>query len=137
MLLPSLSTLTAADLTSSIRQLREKQRADDVEFLWLLAEVDRRQTFAELGFNSLWDYCIGELRLSNGAAWRRITAARLLARFPTAAAYLADGRLNLSTLGKLRDALTEENHLQLFEEASFKSEADVEHLVRTRLPLRF
>jgi hypothetical protein len=36
--------------------------------------------------------------MTKASAFRRTTAARLLARFPVVADYLADGRLNLTTL---------------------------------------
>ena len=134
---PSLSALSSASLTSSITNLRRRQRTDDLQFLWLLAEIDRRHSFADLGFASLWDFCTVHLRLSAGATGRRICAARLLARFPAAAEFLADGRLGLTTFGALKDILTAENHLQLLRDASLKSEREVDELVRVHKPLAF
>lgn len=135
--LPALSEISSENLVFSIAALRRQQRSDEVQFLWLLAELDARKSFAELGYGSLWDYCQTELHLSNGAAGRRITAARILREFPAAAPYLADGRLGLTTLGILKPVLSSENHLQLFDAASFKNERQVDELVRTIQPLSF
>lgn len=129
--------MSSACLTSSITRLRLQQRLDDVQFLWLLAEIDARKAFAELGFGSLWDFCQQELRLTNGAAGRRIAAARLLREYPAAADFLADGRLGLTTFGMLRPILDASNHLELFAAASFKNEREVDELIRSRHPLAF
>src|SRR4051812_26731205 len=95
---PSLNSLTATALGSRISELLGRERTGLVDFLWHLAEVDRRKLHLDLGHASLFEYCTDRLRLSRSSAFRRTTAARLLARFPAIAAYLSDGRLCLTTL---------------------------------------
>src|SRR3990170_7472623 len=70
--------------------------------------MDRRRLYLELGWPSLFAYCVEHLGLSKASAFRRTAAARLVARFPVVADYLADGRLNLTTLVELRDVLVED-----------------------------
>jgi hypothetical protein len=130
----SLTKLSSGALTARLAELLSKERRCIVDFLWHLAELDRRHTVLELGYASLFAYCTEALRLPNASAWRRTTAARLLVRFPLAAEYLADGRLCLSTFVLLRDVLKPENHRDLLERASLLSEDAVKMLLVTLQP---
>jgi hypothetical protein len=86
--LPSLEQVSSSALTDRLYELRKQERALLVEFLTYLAEVDRRKVFLELGFSSLFAFLTDHLGYTKSAAFRRSTAARLLARFPAVAAYL-------------------------------------------------
>ena len=63
-----------------------------------LAELDTARSFVEAGYASLFDYCRRKLLYSEGAANRRIRAARCLAKDPSIAAKLRSGELSLCTL---------------------------------------
>ncbi|MGC3996861.1 MAG: HNH endonuclease [Anaeromyxobacter sp.] len=129
-----LDVLDDSSLTARLRSLAADERGIKVELLLVLAEVERRKLYLEQGFPSLWAYCREVLHLSEDGAYRRITAMRLLSRFPSLEAPLREGRLSLSTLGMLRDVLTEENLGELVGSAAFKSKAEVERLVVTLKP---
>ncbi|MBX5483528.1 MAG: hypothetical protein IRZ16_17030 [Myxococcaceae bacterium] len=105
-----------------------------LDFLLHLAEFDRCELYSALGHSSLFAYLVDGLRMSNGSAWRRMVAARLLRKFPAISDFLADGRLNLARLQYLKDVLTPENHLDLLHRASLGTEKDVAHLVATLRP---
>lgn len=133
-LLPSVAELSASALDLSIRSACSDSRSSELGIFWRLAEADHRQTFAELGFSSIWSYCVDHLRMSNGTAGRRIAVARLLRRFPSAAPFLSDGRLNPSTFEALKEVLTPENCEELFCAASDLSEEKVDQLVASLRP---
>src|SRR5215470_8638069 len=101
--LASLADVPSSLLTERLYAIRKQERTLLVEFLAHLAELDRRQLYLELGFSSCFAFLTDHLGFTRSAAFRRTTAARLLARFPTVAPYLADGRLCLTTLVELRD----------------------------------
>src|SRR3978361_663402 len=67
-----------------------------------LAEVDERHLYAELGFPSLWAYCVESLGLCESSAGRRIAAARVCRQFPEAFALVASGALPISALCMLQ-----------------------------------
>ena len=48
----------------------------------MLVEVDDRRLHLELACSSLFDFCTRRLGMSEGEAFRRMTAARLVRRFP-------------------------------------------------------
>jgi 5-methylcytosine-specific restriction endonuclease McrA len=127
----------ALDPSALDRRLHERTRAErngQVDFLIDLELFDRREDFLRAGFGSLWDYCRRSLHLREGATHRRITAMRLLRRFPGLEAPLRDGRLCLTTVSVLREVLTEENVEELVAKAAFLSKAETEHLVATLRP---
>ncbi len=63
-----------------------------------------------------------------------MTAARLLARFPVLADYLADGRLNLTTLVELRDVLDKADLVEILDRAAGRTEDQVKELVASLRP---
>src|SRR5512138_1755386 len=101
MAVPHLSTEPAGaarELGALLSELRAHERAIVVEFLVHLGEFDRRGCALALGFGSSFAYCTRGLGLSSSAAFRRLTAARLMRRFPIAEGMLRDGRLSPTTL---------------------------------------
>jgi hypothetical protein len=125
----TLSELSDADLVGRLVQIRKLERSLLVEFLRYLGEVDRRKTALGLGFPSLFSFCTDHLGLTEASAFRRTTGARLLARFPLVAEYLADGRLNLTTLVELRDVLDEAHLVEIA--ARFVEAPDLGHVAKT------
>src|SRR5678815_2177779 len=114
-MMKSLTDLPASALTARLYEIRKEERALLVEVLHYLNELDRRRTVLELGSSSLFVFCTEHLGLSNGTAYRRTTAARLLARFPILGEYLADGRLTARTAALLRDVLDEERLIEVLD----------------------
>src|SRR5215813_3648201 len=86
-----------------------------------LAEIDRRQLYREAGYSSLYAYCLGELPLSEDAAYKRIQAARAARRFPAIFDAVAKGRLHLTAVVLLAPHLTAENAGELLTEAMWKT----------------
>src|SRR5678816_2606333 len=133
-MMKSLTDVPASALTARLYEIRTEERALLVEFLHYLNELDRRKTVLELGFSSLFVFCTGHLGLSNGTAYRRTAAARLLARFPILAEYLADGRLTARTAALLRDVLDEERLIEVLDRAAGRTEEQVKELVASLRP---
>src|SRR5574341_131437 len=123
------SSLDSRTLARRLGELASDERQVQVDFLLHLDEFDRRRAFLELGYGSLWTYCLEVLHLREGSAGRRINAMRVLRRFPGLASALLDGRLCLSTLALLGPVLTEENAEELVARAAYRTKEEVEHLV--------
>ena len=69
-------------LDDALLALVAQERACIADILAHLAEVDRRKMYVADGFASLFRYAVEHLHMTEAAAGHRITAARLLARFP-------------------------------------------------------
>jgi hypothetical protein len=122
------------DLLSRATKLVGSHRRATAALVACLAEIEERRLHLRAGFGSMFEFCICELRLSEGEAFRRLLAARLARRFPVVVSRLSSGALHLSALELLREHLTDENHAELFEAADGKSKREVEALVASRFP---
>ena len=130
----TLADLPDETLTRRLLETRKQERRLLVELLGYLAELDRRKTVVAQGYPSLFSFCTDSLGLSKASAFRRTTAARLLRRFPLVAEYLADGRLNLTTLVELRDVLDEAHLVEILDGAAGRTEDQVKELVAALRP---
>lgn len=128
-LISSCARLSDDELEARLKFLVTRERQAAVHFIVHLMEADRRRLYAEAGFPSLFAYCVQELRLSEGAAYKRIRAARAADKFPAVLEELASGRLHLAAACLLAPCLTPENHPALLEQARGKSKREVEFLV--------
>ena len=104
----SLSHIPDDVLLRGLAGLLAQDRATTAAMLAHLAEVDERQLYLPASYRSMYLYCVGELRLSEDAAYKRIQAARAARKFPAIFAGLADGSLHLSAVVLLAPHLTPE-----------------------------
>ena len=109
----SLDLVSARQLRDALASLLRREQAAMADFLVALADFDRRRGWELLGHASLFAFLHVELRLSNSAAFWRMSAARLLQRFPDLVEPLGDGRLCLSTTAELAKVLTEVNRAEV------------------------
>jgi hypothetical protein len=99
-----------------------------------LAEVEDRRIHLELACSSMFEFAMKKLGFSEGEAFRRITAARLVRRFPAILNAIVSGRVHLSSVVLLRDHFTEGNVEELLEKAAGKSKREVEELIARHAP---
>jgi 5-methylcytosine-specific restriction endonuclease McrA len=78
------------------------ERLATLEVLWHLRENERRLLYAEMGFRDLKEYCVKELKYSEGSAWRRISAMRVLKEVPEIQEKIQSGNLNLTQISLAR-----------------------------------
>lgn len=123
------SQLTDQELLDATSRVAANERRTAAELVALLAELDLRKLHIGLGYSSLFVYCTNVLRLSESAAYSRITTARLSRRFPTILSMMADGEITLTTITLLAAHLNDENAEALLDAARHKSKREVERLV--------
>jgi hypothetical protein len=99
-----------------------------------LAELDDRKLYLDLGYPSLFAYCIEVLGLCESAAGRRTTAARVCRRYPEAFARVARGELHLSALCALNPHLNQQNAAELLDTCSHKTRRQVEEALAKQFP---
>jgi len=130
----ALHELSDDHLIEATRRAAERERQSTAELLALLIEVERRRLHLALGHSSLFVYCVRVLRLSEQAAYSRITAARAARRYPQLLSILAEGGLTLSSVERLAPHLTDDTAEPLLEAARFKSTREVERLIAGLYP---
>src|SRR6478609_11715797 len=119
-------SLADDQLLSGLASIVHRRNQITAEFLAYLAELDQRQLFLDLGYSSLFEYCVEKLGLCESTAGRHIAAARVCRNHPEAFALVASGALHASALSLLRKHLTTENAAELFELCKQKSARKVE-----------
>jgi len=130
----SLTHLSDGALLSGLRASVTRECADTAEVLAHIAETDARHLYLPAAYPSMYTYCVGELHLSEEAAFKRIHAARAARRFPAIFAAVAEGKLHLSAVVMLAPHLTPENAEELLAHASHKTKAQIEQLLAARRP---
>ncbi len=108
-----LKLFTSSELLSRTRGLVADERRATVLLISHLEEIQNRRLFAKIGFSSMWEFCTKYLKLSEGAAQRRIQAMRLLQRLPETQkeitrASIESGNLSLSNASSLQSFLLAE-----------------------------
>ena len=129
----SFSELSSDVLTERIEQTWACERWSIVKFVFLLIEMRKRGVHLDLGYDSLFNYCLKALSMERSMAYRRSTAAELIDSFPAFAPYFADQRISISALVPLKKILTSENHLEVLQHAVGMTEEDSERFVAARL----
>src|SRR3954467_4926991 len=129
-----LKSLADDALLAGLSRIVGRRNQITAEFLAYVAELDERQVFLDLGFPSLFEYCVQTLGLCESTAGRHIAAARVCRKHPQAFAMVASGALHASALSLLRKHLTLENAGELFELCKRKSARKVEELLAARFP---
>src|ERR1700687_79498 len=123
-----MESTSARDLDRRLADMLRSERHLVVQFVVELAGFAKRELHRELGYPSLFYYCVRRLGLSKSSAFRRSEVARLIARFPAIADQLAAGRLSIRALVELREVLTEENHAEVLARAEGKSQEEAQLL---------
>src|SRR6187431_3549820 len=129
-----LKSLADDELLAGLSRIVGRRNQITAEFLAYLAEVDERQIFLDLGFASLFEYCVEKLGLCESTAGRHIAAARVCRNHPEAFGMVASGVLHASALSLLRKHVTPENAAELFELCAHRSARKVEEVLAARFP---
>ena len=88
--------------SKNVRTAREERECTE-RLLWQLKETEARKLYLEFEkCDSLYSYCIRELKMSNGSAGRRVNASRLLGEFPELSGKLVEGSTNMSNLSLMQ-----------------------------------
>ena len=128
------SKLTNQELIATLKSQVSGERKAQVIYLACLAEMEDRMLYAELGYSSMFNYCVQELGFAEGSAGRRIRTARLARQFPIIYTLIEEGKIHMTAISILGSLLTEENHREVLEEACGKTKEEMELLVARLSP---
>jgi len=124
-----MNKISTPQLHKKIETLVRKEREITAELIENLQEMERRRSYLELGYGSLFSYLVEHLGYSKGAASRRVSCIRLCEKLPEASEKLKEGSLNMSNASKLNTYLQNSGEApseELLQTASEKSEEDLE-----------
>lgn len=107
----NLKQLSDDTLRTNAKKAAQREQAHTVHLLHHIYEVDRRKLYCDWKFTSLFDWCVRELKLCEGSAHLRITAARLLGELPEISSKIKSGELTLSNISQVNQ-FCRENHIK-------------------------
>ena len=132
-----MKNLSNEKLVKSLLDVDKKEHTYIAEVLVHLIEIDSRRLYAELGYSSLFSYLIsGPLRYSEAKAYRRITASRLMAKYPELLKLYREKQVSLSNIALVAGVITEGNKETVIRGIIGKSKREVEELVASFKPER-
>jgi len=134
MSLDSLSHLSNHELLCHVATTVARDCRTTALLLAQLAEIDRRRLYATEGYESMYAFCVGRLRMAEYIAYLRIRAARAARKYPMIFDAVAEGRLPLPAVVKLWPHLTRENATELLKAAEYKTKTEVLQLIAQRFP---
>ncbi|MEQ1833807.1 MAG: hypothetical protein ABL977_12190, partial [Candidatus Eisenbacteria bacterium] len=120
-------------LRETIEYTRQ-ERLVTARLLVRLAAVEERDLYAVASYATMWDYCLGELGMSDDAAGRRLWAARKCREFPALFDALADGRIALTAVHTLATYLRPETVDELIAAATGRSKSELKDWLACRFP---
>jgi hypothetical protein len=107
--LRDIKKLSDQQLLANTDKLVSEERRITLEVLQHLREVEVRRLYIDLGFESMYKYCIQRLKYSEGEAQRRLSAARLLRELPEIESLIHSGDLNITNLSAVQSFVRAEN----------------------------
>ena len=139
-----LKELTPTELSTQLQTLVSTERKLTTSILWHLHEVERRRLHLDWAYPSLFEYCVSALGYSQSAAFRRISAMRLLKELPEIEESLNSGKLNLTQVTQAQEYFKREvkagNVLAITEKQTLlrdlvgKSTRECDHVIAARNP---
>jgi uncharacterized membrane protein YgcG len=127
-------SMSNEELLAAARDLVRRSQDVEARLLVHLGEIDERKLYLDCSSPSMFAYCVGELGLSEDAAYNRILVARAGRRLPAILDAIRDGRVHLWGMRLLTPHLTEANHRLLIAQATGKSKREIEELVASLAP---
>ncbi|MCO6431411.1 MAG: HNH endonuclease [Deltaproteobacteria bacterium] len=132
----SLQSTPDKALLLHLESLRGNESFTVADIVRYLAEVLARGIFRDLGYPSLFTFCVERLGYSRGSAYRRCEAARILGAHPEIYELIKGGKLQLCTVAEISKVVDEKKRGELLKAAVGKSREEAAVLVARELPAR-
>ena len=133
----NLTHLSDDRLVSDVKALCADERRITTEILLYLSEIDSRKSYLDLGYGSLFEFTVKELKYSEGSAARRISAMKLMRQCPEVKEEIQTGSLSVTTVSLAKRA-TEGRPIEEKKEVLLSlqnlSQREVEQVLADRYP---
>lgn len=123
------------DLILKTKKAVAMERSCTTEIIKYLALIEKTQLFAKMGYSSMIKFCIRELGYSEGSAYRRVEAARLLKTHPSLEDKFKLGELSLinaANANRFIKVYKIENSINLVSELLNKSSREAEFILLSK-----
>jgi len=122
-------------LVDRAKELAVLYRQAVANLVAVIAEIDRLRVYGRAGYQSTFEFCVGELSLSEDDVYKLIRSARASRERPEVLSFLAEGSLTTRAVAILAPSRSDPDFIQLLEKAKGRSIREVEQLAVERHPL--
>ena len=121
-------------LVFKAKELAKKEREIGLAMIRCIREIKLKGIHLQMGYGSLFEFVVGELNYSDGAAYRRIEAMKLLDELPEMEEKVAIGELSLTNLSLVQTTgkaikISKNEKKELLEIVIFKSTRESEKVI--------
>ncbi|WP_413587302.1 HNH endonuclease [Bdellovibrio sp. HCB274] len=109
----NLTEVSNTELLGRLEKLAQSERKITHLILMHINEMEGRRLYAELGYDSMFRYLTRHLKYSDDAAYRRLSAARLLKQAPEISEKIENGSLTLTQLTQVQSAIRMESKIAI------------------------
>lgn len=124
--------MTNKELIQNFETLVREERRVTRQVLAQIAEIESRRAYLDLGYDGMYAYLTRGLGYSEGAAYRRLQAARVLRAVPVVAEKFVAGSVNLTQLAEVAKASRQAKQIptaELFTKLESQSKAASEQII--------
>jgi 5-methylcytosine-specific restriction endonuclease McrA len=125
--------LTNDELVVRVRHCVREDRRVSAQLLAHLGEIEARGLHRDLGYESMFEYAVRVLHMSDSEAGLRLHAARFARKFPASLEMLSRGELHLTAMKLLAPVLTPENS-ELLNLSCLKTKQEIQLLIAKHCP---
>jgi 5-methylcytosine-specific restriction endonuclease McrA len=118
-----------AQLVLNIKNAARDENLLLSDCLAYLCEIRRRRLYSSQGYSSLYDFCVDNLPLSDGAIYRRIQVSEHVQRVPLLLEMIALGKISLTVASKIVPFFNSEDPNELIKQFLGLTTREADHLL--------
>jgi 5-methylcytosine-specific restriction endonuclease McrA len=116
-------------LDQQATEIVQRYRRNENELISVLQQIESQLIFRKLGYNSMHEYCVERLKLSDSRAYELINVSRTCTKAPQIKAAIEAGVVSVSAVKRIGRVVTQENADLWIEQASTLRQKDLERAV--------
>jgi 5-methylcytosine-specific restriction endonuclease McrA len=129
-----LRKLSDSEFHHQFEMVASIEHASTMKLLHFISDLERRKSYLDLGYSSVFDYCVRKIGYSRSAAGRRIQAARCARRYPEVFGMLRAREVSFGIAALIEPILTDDNKDSILERVRGASHREVERVVSEYRP---
>jgi hypothetical protein len=121
-------------LDEQAAEIIQRYRSEEQKLISVLQQIEAQFVFRELGYSSMFQYCIERHKLSESRAYELIYVSRKCAEVPQLKAAIETGAVSISAAKRIGSVVTEENAELWISQAATLKQKELERAVATVNP---
>jgi len=121
-------------LDDQAAQIIQRYRSEEKKLISVLQQIEAQFVFRELGYTSMYQYCLERHKISESRAYELIYVSRKCTEVPQLKAAIETGTVSISAAKRIGSVVTQENAELWISQAATLKQKDLERVVATANP---